>query len=578
LLECLRFVLNTPVPEDRADGVKRHLAHILGSSGYVECLAVRDDGSELLITRRADSPDRISVLDGGGQTTTLSAAQSVPFPVSILGWHEIEAVADRPGARIELLDRVGNPQEIRNHRNRIKEQVEKARDILPMLQRQVKRLDGTLRELWDLQQKRSTLSRLEQADLLALQEQYEWFLLTEQKLASLIESAGKRTAAIPEALASHLTISISDPPHPDVIGPATGHLMLVSGEVEANIESERQSSEMLQARLAGVQAAAERASAELANSFAMFRESVYTPKVNTLAPKDREILSRQIQVLEETKRLPVVERECDGLLREVKGLAGQLETCCNAICELRIEIVAEREKLVAAVNAELPTVKLRFRRSANHEARQRFQSRYGAEGTTLVEFVQDLGSAEAYENLRALFGKLLKLELRQEQWGVKDTLWDVRLVELLDVLDEDDVELSLDVGKAGLVSIQNLSAGQRCVAVFPLLLRNSRGPLVIDQPEDNLDNRHIADTIAPDLLDRKQKQQFIVSSHNANLVVLTDADLVMHMDSDGAACSFAAAGFFSCAASPVKRSVLDVLDGGEAALTARQRKYGVGAL
>jgi ABC-type Mn2+/Zn2+ transport system ATPase subunit len=123
--------------------------------------------------------------------------------------------------------------------------------------------------------------------------------------------------------------------------------------------------------------------------------------------------------------------------------------------------------------------------------------------------------------------------------------------------------------------MKNLSAGQRCVAVFPLLLRNTRGPLVIDQPEDNLDNRYIADVIAPDLLHRKQRQQFIVTSHNANLVVLTDADLVIHFDSDGTTSFIPAAGFLSCATSTIRQSVLDVLDGGEAALAARQRKYGI---
>ena len=84
----------------------------------------------------------------------------------------------------------------------------------------------------------------------------------------------------------------------------------------------------------------------------------------------------------------------------------------------------------------------------------------------------------------------------------------MRFVELLDVLDDDDVEIALAVGKAGYVPIQNLSAGQRSVAVFPLLLRNSKGPLVIDQPEDNLDNRYIADIIARDLLQRKRGQQY----------------------------------------------------------------------
>ena len=178
------------------------------------------------------------------------------------------------------------------------------------------------------------------------------------------------------------------------------------------------------------------------------------------------------------------------------------------------------------------------------------------------------------KNLRALFAKLGELEATADRWTVSELLWDIRLVDFLQVLDDDDVEIALGVGKAGFVPLKNLSAGQRCVAVFPLLLRNTRGPLVIDQPEDNLDNRHIADAIAPDLLRRKSLQQFAVTSHNANLVVLTDADLIVHVDSDGTTMGVPAAGFLSCAGSSVRQSVLDVLDGGDEALLARQRKYG----
>jgi ABC-type cobalamin/Fe3+-siderophores transport system ATPase subunit len=134
----------------------------------------------------------------------------------------------------------------------------------------------------------------------------------------------------------------------------------------------------------------------------------------------------------------------------------------------------------------------------------------------------------------------------------------------------------MQVGQAGFVPIQNLSAGQRCTAVFPLLLRNTRGPLVIDQPEDNLDNRHIAEVIAPDLLNKKKDQQFIATSHNANLVVLTDSDLILHAESDGKSGELVQRGFFSCAGNPIKNSVIEVLDGGEQALLARQRKYGIG--
>jgi hypothetical protein len=261
----------------------------------------------------------------------------------------------------------------------------------------------------------------------------------------------------------------------------------------------------------------------------------------------------------------------------VKASATDLRSACDAIEELRNRVVALRESLVGDLNAELSGVRLKVLRSANRDARTRFQDRHGQEGAQLIGFLQGFGGSESYQNLRALFDRLASLGRDQDKWDLSTTLWDVRLVELLDVFDDDDVEISLAVGKAGFVPIQNLSAGQRSVAVFPLLLRNSKGPLVIDQPEDNLDNRYIADIIATDLRDRKAGQQFIVTSHNANLVVLTDADLIVHVDADGTRASFPAAGFLSCWTSAVRDAVLNVLDGGEAALSARQRKYGTPA-
>jgi hypothetical protein len=134
----------------------------------------------------------------------------------------------------------------------------------------------------------------------------------------------------------------------------------------------------------------------------------------------------------------------------------------------------------------LPAVQLEFRRAADREARDRFQGSYPSDGAALIGFVDGYAGRDAYEKLRELFLKLQSLDIEQEKWTVQNHLFDAKFVDLLDVMDDDDVEISLEVGKRGFVQIQSLSAGQRCVAVFPLLLRNSRGPLVIDQPEDNL--------------------------------------------------------------------------------------------
>ena len=58
-------------------------------------------------------------------------------------------------------------------------------------------------------------------------------------------------------------------------------------------------------------------------------------------------------------------------------------------------------------------------------------------------------------------------------------------------------------------------------------------------------------------------------------MVLTDADLIVHVDSDGSHAEFVTSGFLAWEKSVVKDAVLGVLDGGEAALLARQKKYGI---
>lgn len=577
LVECIRFALNTHVPSDRHDAVTRHIQHVLGSSGYVECLVQTSNGSELLITRRADSPDRISILDNRGEQRILGTSDEIPFPISILGWHEIEAVADKAEARVSLLDRIGNAAEIRGYYDSIALSVEQARDLLPSLQRKVKKLETSLREMWQLQNKRATLVRLAQTELVSLQEQYEWFLSAEQRTVGLQNSVRDRSARIPEALQSHISLEISNPPAHAHAEEMKNAISKIDGTIRDNEQLEKKTTLELEGGLANISVANQEAADLIKASFTHFRDEIYTPKVNALPAEDREMLTKHIQILEETKRLPLIERQCTESLAEVRSLSAEIKRYCDAIRSIRNAIVEKRTALVEELNKDLIGVRLNFLPFANQSSRTAFQNRYGADSTLMVQYMQTFGKQSSYDNLAEAFDTLSKLDLDQSKWKVDDALYDVKFVEMFDVLDDDDVEISLQVGKAGYVPIQNLSAGQRCVAVFPLLLRNTKGPLIIDQPEDNLDNRYIADNIGPDLLERKQRQQFLVTSHNANLVVLTDADLIVHVDSDGARATFPAAGFLSCESSEIRKSILDVLDGGEAALTARQKKYGVSA-
>ena len=128
-------------------------------------------------------------------------------------------------------------------------------------------------------------------------------------------------------------------------------------------------------------------------------------------------------------------------------------------------------------------------------------------------------------------------------------------------------------------SLEALSAGQKATAVLLILLLGSEAPLVVDQPEDDLDNRFIADVVVPTMREQKRRRQFLFSSHNANIPVLGDAELILVLSAEGEAgeghglISMEHRG--SIDAMPVQELVEEILEGGKEAFEMRRSKYGL---
>ena len=128
-------------------------------------------------------------------------------------------------------------------------------------------------------------------------------------------------------------------------------------------------------------------------------------------------------------------------------------------------------------------------------------------------------------------------------------------------------------------ALENLSTGQKATAVLLLLLLESDAPLIVDQPEDDLDNRFITEGIVPRIREEKRKRPFIFSTHNANIPVLGDAELILGLsasgEADGNRARIAPEHMGSIDSPTVRALVEEVLEGGrEAFETRRRKKYG----
>lgn len=79
-------------------------------------------------------------------------------------------------------------------------------------------------------------------------------------------------------------------------------------------------------------------------------------------------------------------------------------------------------------------------------------------------------------------------------------------------------------------SIGQASVGQRAAAMLAFLLAHGGEPLVLDQPEDDLDNHLIYGLVVQQIRSNKQRRQLIIVTHNPNIVVNGDAELIHVLD------------------------------------------------
>ncbi|MBP8197021.1 MAG: AAA family ATPase [Chromatiaceae bacterium] len=121
--------------------------------------------------------------------------------------------------------------------------------------------------------------------------------------------------------------------------------------------------------------------------------------------------------------------------------------------------------------------------------------------------------------------------------------------------------------------LKDLSGGRRVAVLLSLILESDDPtPLFVDQPEDELDNRFLNETIIPALHRLKGKRQVVFATHNANLVVNGDADQVIALEADAEHGRVDATGAIEDDA--IRSAIIRTLDGGAEAFRLRRKKYG----
>ena len=122
------------------------------------------------------------------------------------------------------------------------------------------------------------------------------------------------------------------------------------------------------------------------------------------------------------------------------------------------------------------------------------------------------------------------------------------------------------------VAMEKLSIGQKGTVLLKLFLTEGDYPLIVDMPEENLDNKFIYDELVGAFRQAKTNRQLIVATNNANLVVNTDAEQVIVAECKDNVIRYKVGAIEDRG---IRDEITTILEGGEKALRKREQKYGM---
>ena len=203
-------------------------------------------------------------------------------------------------------------------------------------------------------------------------------------------------------------------------------------------------------------------------------------------------------------------------------------------------------------------------------------------GATMLETLRGDYDFNKADDAIAFAGELisyLEQDMRSEQRPSVEVQSQLRkYVETKDIYDyvwcltylEPEYSLKLDGKELGL-----LSPGERgtLLLIFYLLVDKTNSPVIVDQPEENLDNQTVYKLLIPVIKEVKKRRQIVMVTHSPNIAVVCDAEQVIRASIDRAAGSRVAYAMGSIESREMNRFLVDVLEGTRPAFENRESKY-----
>jgi len=579
IIETIRYGLGLPVYSD--PGYRVNFVHdVVGSGGRIEISLQRyyGDQKKNYVIRRTIGKE-IEIYDGSNKLNIDIATLYNGKPPVIIGQKELYHVARDPNFRLKLVDELIG-KDVKDKQKEFNELIEKLK------------INGN--EIISLKKKISKKDEYEQ-ELKGIEDEIKIFedLGVAEKLKKLMdiisddELIKDGSEKIKEVM--NKTQEMKD------------YLELELDGIKERLENSKTHHESIE---------------RLQKIFYEFKKHTINVLINLL--KDVEKLKESYQ--NEVKIWEQYKLNVESKVEEIKRELGKrrlnperLEelTKRKAILEPRIEELRKVEKLLNAKLEERDRLKIKLKEKRHElfnlrmnrieEINERLKGRLKLE----VRFEEDrdefekrlkgllIGSGiyknainSIVESELAIDGLLISEYITDgkdkiiEKLGFTETMaekladWfddEEKLFELETLFPEDKIIIKLNVD-GDFKDIEKLSDGQKATALLLLLFAQEDRILILDQPEEDLDNRFIYEDVVKILRDYKSKRQFIIATHNANIPVIGDSEQIIVLESEEGVCNVVDTG--SVDKKSIRNLVKNIMEGGEEAFKLRAEKYG----
>jgi predicted ATPase len=583
LIESLRYVLGIdPLGEDARKSHEGVIRHVLRAGTKVSLLVRSHTPSQRCYTIERSVPNPPTVKDEAGEVLTLSPRDVMPG-VEVFGQHEISELTKSREKLALLLERfVDRDSDLSSRKAKLRLELERSRSRLLDIRRETKALDDRLATLPGLEE---TQKRFQDAGLEEKLKERTLLIREERvftNVAERLEVVRALQAEVEEALPLDTAFvtpkALEGLPGADLLGQLQRILDELSGKVQAA------STQMLaslsdaekaidatkgkwSARRKAIVETYEKLLRELqkskidGNEFIRLRQQI--EELRPLREK-KDALARELATHEARRRKLLTEWEDTKAseYRELESAAKKVSRKLRERVRVEVAMAGNREpleQLLREVGGNLAAAIERLR-SADHLSLPEFAQRCREGKDALVKhFGLPAGSAERIAQAAPdLFMRIEELDLPA-----------TAAIELNTAPESEPPTWQ---------TLEQLSTGQKATAVLLLLLLESEAPLVVDQPEDDLDNRFITEGVVPIMRQEKRRRQFVFSTHNANIPVLGDAELILGLAASGEAkegrAKIEPEHMASIDAKPVRDLVEEILEGGREAFEMRRSKYG----